>query len=66
MEEYYIKKSEVERLIDKKIALLKQNIRRGKGLTNSIINLSALKEEVDDLYCVKVKFEEPTIFRIGG
>lgn len=66
MEEYYIKKSDVERIIEKRLNMVERNVAPGKGLKNSIINLKAVKEEVDDLYCVKVKFEEPTIFKIGG
>ena len=64
MDEEYIRKSDVERMIDLRIKKIEQNVNRGKGLVNSIINFKALKQEVSGLYSVKVKFErEPPIWR---
>lgn len=64
MDEEYIRKSEVDRVIGLRIEALKKNVAPGKGLINSIINLKALREEIDGLYTVKVKFEkEPPIWR---
>ena len=64
MDEEYIRKSEVERIIDVRIKTIEKNVNRGKGLINSIVNLKALKEEINGLYSVKVKFEkEPPIWR---
>ena len=64
MDEEYIRKSEVERIIDQRIKTIEKNVNRGKGLINSIVNLKALKEEVNGLYSVKVKFEkEPPIWK---
>lgn len=64
MDEEYIRKSEVDRLIALKIKAIKENVGPGKGLKNSIINLQALKQEIDGLYRVTVKFkEEPPIWR---
>ena len=64
MDEEYIRKSDVDRLIRARIKKIKDNMGHGKGLTNSIINLQALREEVDELYSVKVKFDkEPPIWR---
>lgn len=64
MDEEYVRKSEVERVIDQRIKALEENIGSGKGYKNSIINLKALKEEINRLYSVKVKFEkEPPIWR---
>jgi len=64
MDEEYIRKSEVERIIDQRIKTIEKNVNRGKGLINSIVNLKALKEEVNELYSVKVKFEkEPPIWK---
>lgn len=57
-EDYYVRKSDVEHLIGQKIQHLKDNQRRGKGLQNSIVNLSALQLELDKLYCLKIKFKE--------
>ena len=67
MEEYYVRKSDIERLIQKRIGLLEKSMVRGKGLKNSIVNLNALKSEIEDLYAVKFAFrQEQTIFRTGG
>ena len=64
MDEEYIRKSEVERIIDLRIEAIEKNVTRGKGLINSVINLKALRQEIDGLYSVKVKFEkEPPIWR---
>ena len=64
MDEEYIRKSEVERIIDLRIKAIEKNVTRGKGLINSVINLKALRQEIDGLYSVKVKFEkEPPIWR---
>lgn len=64
MDEEYIRKSEIDRLIDTKIKEIKKNAAPGKGLINSIVNLKALKEEINELYTVKVKFDkEPPIWR---
>ena len=64
MDEEYIRKSDVDRLIRARIRRIKENMGPGKGLTNSIINLQALREDVNELYSVKVKFDkEPPIWR---
>ena len=65
-DDYYIRKADVEKLIETKIEMLRSAIAPGKGLKNSIVNLNALKKELDNLYAVKVAFKsEPTIFRKG-
>lgn len=58
MEDYYVKKADVEKAIDKRIDMLVRGIGRGKGLKNSIVNLNALKKEIDEMYCVKFKMGE--------
>ena len=64
MDEEYVRKSDVDRLIRARIKKIKENMGPGKDLTNSIINLQALREEVNELYSVKVKFDkEPPIWR---
>ena len=64
MDEEYIRKSDVDRLIRARIRRIKENMGPGKGLTNSIINLQAHRENVNELYSVKVKFDkEPPIWR---
>ena len=64
MDEEYVRKSDIDRLIRARIKKIKQSMAPGKGLTNSIINLQALREEVNELYSVKVKFDkEPPIWR---
>jgi len=66
-DEYFIRKSDVEKLIAKRIKTLKDNQKRGSGYTSAMVNLGALRLELDDLYTVKVAFkEEPTIFRTRG
>lgn len=65
-DDYYIRKADVEKLIETKIEMIRSAIAPGKGLKNSIVNLNALKKELDNLYAVKVAFKsEPTIFRKG-
>lgn len=64
MNEEYVRRSDVERLIMKRIDMLERNVRGGIGLKNAIINLKALKMELDGLYSVKVAFKsEPPIWR---
>ena len=64
MDEEYIRKSDVERILDMRIDMIERNITHGKGLKNSLINLKSLKQEINGLYSVKVKFEkEPPICR---
>lgn len=64
MDEEYIRKSDIDRLIRLRIKQIKDNMAPGKGLKNSIINLQALREDVNGLYSVKVKFDkEPPIWR---
>ena len=65
-DDYYIRRSDVEKLIDAKIEMLRSAIAPGKGLKNSIVNLNALKKDIENLYAVKVAFKsEPSIFRRG-
>ena len=64
MDEEYVRKSDVDRIIKMRVRNIRENMGPGKGLTNSIINLQALRKEIDDLYSVKVKFDkEPPIWR---
>ena len=64
MDEEYVRKSDIDRLIRARIKKIKQSMAPGKGLKNSIINLQALREEINELYSVKVKFDkEPPIWR---
>ena len=56
-EEYFIKRSDVEKLIEKRIALLEENAAPGKGFKNALINLSALKLELSNLYSIKIKYK---------
>ena len=48
MDEEYVRKSDVDRLIRARIKNIKDNMGPGKGLTNSIINLQALRKEIDE------------------
>ena len=66
-DEYYIRKSDVEQLIGQRIRMLRNNQARGKGLQNAIINLGALREDLDGIrkFTVTLK-EEPTIFKRKG
>lgn len=62
--DYWIRKEDVNRLITDRITLLKESMAHGKGLTNSIINLTALKGDLERLTCIKVgSVPEPTIWR---
>ena len=64
MDEEYIRRSDVNRVIDKRIALLKEVAKSGKARSMTIINLSEVKAEIQELYSVKVKFkEEPPIWK---
>ena len=64
MEEEYIRRSDVDRVIEKRIALLKGDTKRRRTTINSLVNLNARKAEIDKLYSVKVKFEkESSIWR---
>lgn len=64
MDEEYVRKSDVDRMIMLRIKQLNENMGPGKGLKNSIINLQALREDINELYSVKVKFDkEPPIWR---
>lgn len=58
--DYFVRKSDVDRLITERIAYLNRGMARGKGLKNSIINLKALQIEISNLYTVKVgNIDEP-------
>ena len=64
MEEEYIRRSDVEKVIEKRIALLKGDTKRRRTTINALVNLNAIKAEIETLYSVKVKFEkEPPIWR---
>ena len=59
-EEYFIRRSEVEKIIDKRLELLKQNDKEGtfrKGLRNSIINLSAVRADIEKLDSIIVRIK---------
>lgn len=56
-EEYFIRRSDVEKLIEKRIALLKENVAPGRGYQTARINLAALKMELINLDSIKVKLK---------
>lgn len=56
-EEYFIRRSDVEKLIEKRITLLEENVAPGRGYQTALINLAALKMELINLYSIKVKFK---------
>ena len=56
-EEYFIRRSDVEKLIEKRIALLEENVAPGRGYQTARINLAALKMELINLDSIKVKLK---------
>lgn len=59
-EEYFIRRSEVEKIIDKRLELLELNAKEGtfrKALKNSIINLSAVKADIEKLDSIIVRIK---------
>lgn len=54
-EEFFVKRSDVEKLIDQRIKCMEENVAPGRGYKNAIINLSALRLELSNLYSIKVK-----------
>ena len=57
-EEYYIRKSDVEKLIDERLKTIMECMTYGKGLTNSIINLTAVKADLNKLYSIRVRYKD--------
>lgn len=55
--EYFIKRSDVEKLIKQRIVCLEKNMAPGRGYKNAIINLNALKLELNNLYSIKIKYK---------
>lgn len=63
MNDEYIKRSDVDRIISERIRIIERNIDSGKGLINSVVNLKAVQDEIDMLYGVKMTFEDEPIWR---